>query len=662
MQWAYYVIINMRVMLEYAYERMKIMQKSKKTGWIFVLLLGALFLFYTLLYYADNKYHMPPPYGNNGIILLNENDLAQNKPIFLIDGWLLSDEHANGLPTYIGEYANLQRNDPMLSPHGKAAYQLTLQYSGKPILVAVRFPKLSTEYIITLNHQQLTSGTGSGLVFFQLRQGSQTLTVQTVSRNGYYSGMYFPPVLATPEVLSAMQEIRTAAYTLAFGIPLALALYTIVIWRRGKEAVLLWFGLFCCFVSLYVSYYFVDLYQPAWSSYWQILEGTSLYGLFFCVVQLTALAADEVKKRSFWQIQKLFIVFPVCLAVLYFLIPVIPWAVRFHGILKDIYFIFTFSCVIFLSIRAALHHSFEYLYILVGNVVFGFGLLFNLFFSNIFEPILFFWQFEWSGLFLVLLFSVMMAERNRRIITENDQLHNHMEQMVIKRTEELHLLLQERKAFFADMAHDLKAPLYSTQAYIKEIRQNNTGVDKELLRYIDYVEQKQNEMSRRVHGLNVLSRLDKIEAKLERISVKTLLQDIYNAHVGMAEVSRIYLMVEEIVEECFIFAQVEKLEMVFENLFFNALQATPPEGSITISARKNTNTVKITVSDTGFGISENELPHIFQRFYVGERNKANGSGLGLYIVKSIIEELGGNIHVTSIVGQGTSFSMEIPLS
>lgn len=72
--------------------------------------------------------------------------------------------------------------------------------------------------------------------------------------------------------------------------------------------------------------------------------------------------------------------------------------------------------------------------------------------------------------------------------------------------------------------------------------------------------------------------------------------------------------------------------------------------------------IHIIVEDTGCGIPEKELPFIFQRFYVGENNKQNGTGLGLYIVHNIVIELCGTIHVDSIAGEGTKFVMEFPVT
>lgn len=77
-------------------------------------------LFFMLFYYKDNKYYTPPPYGKSGIISLSGEDLEQSNPIFLIDGWLLTDGRVTDKPTYIGEFSNLQRRDLLVSPHGQA--------------------------------------------------------------------------------------------------------------------------------------------------------------------------------------------------------------------------------------------------------------------------------------------------------------------------------------------------------------------------------------------------------------------------------------------------------------------------------------------------------------------------------------------------------------
>ena len=186
-------------------------------------------------------------------------------------------------------------------------------------------------------------------------------------------------------------------------------------------------------------------------------------------------------------------------------------------------------------------------------------------------------------------------------------------------------------------------------------------MDSELSRYLALAEDKQREMARRLQGLSALNALDQIRGSLEKVSIRALFQDIYVTHRGEAEVAGVHLVVEEPAKDGCILAQTEKLELLFENLIYNALRATPAQGRITLSAALGEDTVTITVSDTGCGISPEELPFIFRRFYVGARNKEIGTGLGLYIVNTIVEELGGRISATSKPGAGTAFRLEFPL-
>lgn len=635
--------------------------KYRKFWWEPLAVCAVLAIFFTLLFYVDNKYETPPPYGKSGVIELSERNLDRRRPIFLIDGWLLTDARTANRPTYVGEFSNLQRGDLSAAPHGRAGYRLTLRYDGAPRTVAVDFPQPSSWYSISLDGKRLAKGVGNGRITFLLTPGDHALTVETASKLGYTSGMYFPPALSAPETLARVGEIRSFAYALAFLLPLALAVFTLLLWRTGG-ALNRTFGLLCCFFALYVSRYFVFLFHLPVAPYWFLTENLAIYGLCFCVIRLTALAASAANGKAWGWMRVGMLALPAGLLALCLLVPALPWAVWAHGRLTDLYYIFTFCCAAFFAARGAADQSWESRYTLAGCTVFGAGLLLNLLCSNRFEPICFFWQFEWCGLLLVLIFGAMMVGRNRRILRENDLLTHHLEQQVKQRTEELTQLLEERKAFFSDMAHDLKAPVFATKAFIEAIRRGGVGVDRELAGYLDQAESKQQEMERRLQGLSTINALDRIEGERVRISIRELLSEVYAAHHGESEVQSVHLVVEPPETDGFLLAQLEKLNILFENLIYNALRATPPEGSITISAQISGGSTRITVADTGCGIPEAELPLIFRRFYVGESNKATGTGLGLYIVQSIVAELGGSISAASTVGEGTTFTMELPLA
>lgn len=633
--------------------------KRKKVLWQLLTVLVMLGLFLTFLFYVDNKYQTPPPYGRAGMITLNERDLEREDPIFLIDGWRLTDERETDRFTYIGEFSNLQRGNPWISPHGRAQYQLTLRYDGKDQIVSVDFPQLSFRYAVSLDGILLSQGMGSGQITFPLTSGDHVLTVETSSEVGYYSGMYFPPALSTVETLAKVSSVQSFSYAFAFLFPLSLAVVTLFLWRMEGN-LSRWFGLLCVCYALYMFRYFVFLFSMPVAQYWFLVQNLALYGLCFCVVRLTALVSGNRYFRVWLWVKAVLLSLQAVLLVLCVLIPILPWAVWAHGRLTDTYYIFTFCGTAFFTVRGIMAKSWESRYTLMGCTIFGVGLLANILFSNRFEPIRFFWQFEWCGLLLVLQFAVMMVSRSRRILQENDRLTNHLEEQVKKRTEEVTQLLEERKAFFSDMAHDLKAPVFATRAFIEAIRKSGVGVDTELQGYLDQAEAKQWEMTRRLQGLSTLNALDKIEEERTRVSLQELLLEIYDIHHGEAEVQSVHLIVEPPREDIFLIAQQEKLYILFENLIYNALRATPPGGSITVSAQAEGGRICVTVEDTGCGIPKEELPLIFRRFYVGANNRETGTGLGLYIVHSIVTELGGTITAWSTVGKGTKFLMDFP--
>lgn len=626
-----------------------------------LLLAVALAFFFTLLFYKDNKYQTPPPYGLAGVIDLTQEDLSRGQPLFLIDGWLLTDSRVTDLPTFIGQFPTLQRGDTQASPHGEATYRMTLRYSGEPVEAAISFPQLFNRHTITMDDRVLSRGEGGVRASFLLTPGDHLLTVNTRSRQGYYSGMYHPPALsATGQPFSALL-VQCVAYSFAFFTSLALAVFTLVLWRSVADQAAFWFGLLCCSYSGYLSYYFVRLFGLPLGEHWYLLQSAALYLLCFCVVRLISLTGGiESRKAAIWPARVMGAV-SVVLLVLALAAPRWSWALRLHGVGTDLYYIFTFCVVLLLGIRGRKQTGWEHDFTLLACTAFGMGLLLNLFFSNRFEPILFFWQFEWCGLFLVLLFGGMMTARNKRVLAENEAFANHMEILVEKRTEELSNLLRERKAFFAEMSHDLKAPIVATKAFIQAIRENNTAVDGELLRYIDEVELKQQEMTRRVQGLNIFNKMDAIIQPKEPVSVCALLEMVYREYHMSAEVASVHLTMELPDMDGYLFAQPEKLHILFENLFFNALRATPQEGKIALAGELDADSCHLSVADTGRGIRYEDLPHIFERFYVGKENKDSGTGLGLSIVKSIVEDMGGEISVSSKLGQGTVFYIDLPL-
>jgi signal transduction histidine kinase len=109
-----------------------------------------------------------------------------------------------------------------------------------------------------------------------------------------------------------------------------------------------------------------------------------------------------------------------------------------------------------------------------------------------------------------------------------------------------------------------------------------------------------------------------------------------------------------------VLADAARVEQVLDNLLSNAIKFTPAGGTITVRGERSGEAVCVSVADTGSGIPEGELPHLFDRFWQSRDTARLGTGLGLFIVKGIVEGHGGEVRVTSKVGSGTTFSFTLP--
>ena len=152
---------------------------------------------------------------------------------------------------------------------------------------------------------------------------------------------------------------------------------------------------------------------------------------------------------------------------------------------------------------------------------------------------------------------------------------------------------------------------------------------------------------------------------LERIEcdMSEVLKDQLDFHRPKAQAKGIQLQLEQLPDLPSVLANKQNMEEVFSNLITNAINYTPGEGKITVAARPEKHHLCISVSDTGLGIAEEELGRIFDRFYRVKNEKTRyiiGTGLGLPIVKSIVEAHDGMIRVESKPDHGSTFVVYMP--
>lgn len=645
------------------------MVKAVRRSAGFLLFLAAMLLFLAALFFFDNKYTMKMPLPQGGVLTLTEESLSSDQPIFLIDDWQLSSGICppgtvqSAQRTWIGEFSNYRlRNDPARSPFGSGTYRLQLAYTGADTLARLYFPDLCEEYILWWDDALISSGHASAQTGVLLTEGSHTLTLAVTAKSGYYAGMYFPGAIGSDRAVSRLVGVQSAVYEAAALIPLILALFCLCLWARTGSGLRGKFGFLCLGFCLSLSRYFLQLYPSALSPYRFLLSDLALYAMLYCALSLMLEAAGAERQWFSRPLRLISCVLPAVEIALYFCASAWADAIRLHGFLQNGYRIFLFVCLVSGGAAVGKHEDRICRWILCAGSALGLGLLLNLAGSNLFEPIYTLWQFEWCSLAMVVLFAVTMEEQNRKILLENETYQTHLKELVDERTHQLTCVLDERRAFFSDMAHDLKAPLSSLKAFITIIRTHGVGLDNELQFYLEQVERQQEEMSRRVGSLNELNAVDRLTAAPERVTAAELLQELNRVHSPEASVIGVHLIFPSDVPPLTILVQRKKLLLAFENLIYNALRFTPEGGVVRLCAEEDGERIRISVSDTGCGIPAEELPHVFQRFYMGQAGKATGgSGLGLYIAKAIVTELGGEISAQSEPGRGTTFTISLPL-
>ncbi len=230
--------------------------------------------------------------------------------------------------------------------------------------------------------------------------------------------------------------------------------------------------------------------------------------------------------------------------------------------------------------------------------------------------------------------------------------------------DELQRIDEQRRNLTADVAHELRTPLHVIQGNLEGILD---GVYQPTPEHIQMLLDETHLLARLVDDLRTLSLAESghLALHIEPVDVAELLADAGTSFGGQAEAAGISLRVEsDALAGATIPGDVGRLNQVLANLLANALRYTPPGGTITLRGERAPGGVVLTVRDTGKGIPPEDLPHVFDRFWRGDpaRTRADGSagGLGLAIVRQLVQLHGGQVDVESQPGHGTTFTLFLP--
>jgi two-component system sensor histidine kinase BaeS len=222
----------------------------------------------------------------------------------------------------------------------------------------------------------------------------------------------------------------------------------------------------------------------------------------------------------------------------------------------------------------------------------------------------------------------------------------------------------QRKALVSDVAHELRTPLSNIRGWLEGAQDGVADVDGA---FVSSLLEEAVQLQHIIDDLQDLAEADAGALRLhpEPVRIHDLLGQVAAAHQGLAETAGVTLTVVPAPADMpgELTADPVRLRQAVGNLLSNAVRHTPPGGSVTLRAHRDAGTVVIDVSDTGEGLSPEDLPHVFDRFWRAEKSRSRrtgGSGLGLAIVRKLTEAHGGTVQAVSTEGKGSVFTLRIP--
>jgi signal transduction histidine kinase len=213
------------------------------------------------------------------------------------------------------------------------------------------------------------------------------------------------------------------------------------------------------------------------------------------------------------------------------------------------------------------------------------------------------------------------------------------------------------------IAHELRTPLTAIMGHVDIL--NSCRMDEEALwrRSLGFVAGEVERLARLVEDLLGLSRLDQMPLHLQAMNLRSAAEEAISALFDTAERNHVALVLQAPDTLPRVQADPDRIRQVFLNLIDNAVKYAPG-GMVTVQLSPDDEKIRIEIGDTGPGISPDDLPHIFEPLYRGSRTPtgSSGTGLGLTIVRTILDQHNAPIRIQSLLGQGTTFSFSLPIA
>ena len=495
--------------------------------------------------------------------------------------------------------------------------------------------------------------------------GVLELVIQAANHHMNGSGIFYPILIGRDTVLThCMFWQRTVAAAALGGILLIGVYHLFLYFFRRRERLYLTFSLTCLAAVLRLgmeSNALVQYFLPGGI-------GFLLSRVFLLLFTIHSLCI------CLFMVQAFSIQLGRCLRIFYILcfglpmagICVLPYAQAVTGMFLVM---IPYGISIFLAFRSGNigrdPYRLLYLFSMVTFVIYG-PLTKTLFEGDMFLPGIV------PNMFLILSQCVMLSRSYAQAHEEVERVNANLEDLVKQRTAQLNSANEQLAAsqsalreMISNISHDLKTPLTVLNNYLELLGDETVASsEQERTEYLGIAYHKNLDLQRLIHNLFEVTRMEggTVSYRLEWVLALPLMEEAERKYGDLAGGMGLFFTAEAD-DALKLKIDRNKIWSVLDNLVYNALRHTPEGGSIALGIKRRGDRAVLTVADTGEGIDAGHLPHIFERFYKvsPERGEKDGSsGLGLYIVKTTAEAMGGTVEVESVPGKGTVFTLTFP--
>ncbi|MDQ3551354.1 MAG: response regulator, partial [Bacteroidota bacterium] len=441
------------------------------------------------------------------------------------------------------------------------------------------------------------------------------------------------------------------------GIIFFFSLFSFCLFFFLKDKTYLFFGIYTLlltinFLTIHSRTPVIDWFvpeHPEWYGYANMINSSFIF-IFFLLFGRSFINLNSLSKKTDLLLKTiivLWIVITIARVVLYATTKYLIFLPRVNMVFLGIAFAIIIRFAFFKNILVRL-------FVAGGLWLFCFSLLG--FFNNEFS-FLFFDPWSVGQLGQLLIFAVALAYKiklNEQAKAESDK---------IKNIDEI------KSRFFANISHEFRTPLTLIQGPLQQIEEQTNGKPQQGIaevpwRHIKTMRRHTDRLLELVNQLLDLSKLDSGKMNLQIIKgdVIQLLKALAASFDSIAERKQIHYHVHFPEQTTIAFFDKDKLEKIVTNLLANAFKYTPEQGTVSFNAEIDETRMRLFIEDSGTGISKKELDKIFDRFYQIEGREDKGSGIGLALVKELIDLYRGQISVSSEPGKGSRFKVSLPVN